>query len=95
MTATSLDRVRSSRTVYTWINCAAYNRDAEGDYGNLYLTAAARDTALRDVRAVAVRRGLSESAARSGIYAVKMTAAEFLRDRRNRDTLPEAFSVEG
>lgn len=87
----TLADVNGNRTVFSWVNCAAFNRDPSGDYGEIHLDRAKRDAALAEVRAWAVSRGLSESAARSGIYPVKMTAAKL----RNvlRDTLPDAIDV--
>jgi hypothetical protein len=91
-TISTLADVHGNRTVYSWVNCAAYNRDPSGDYGAIYLDRAQRDAALTEVRAWAVERGLSEPASRSGIYPVKMTAAKLRKVMR--DTLPEAIGVE-
>lgn len=91
-TATStLADVHGNRTVFSWVNAVAFNRDPSGDYGEIHLDRAKRDAALAEVRAWAVSRGLSETASRSGIYPVKTTAAKLRR--RLSDTLPDVIDV--
>lgn len=57
-------------TFFGYVNCAAFNRKLEGDT-SWYATRAARDTAIVEKRAWAVRNGLSAGAAQAGIYPVK------------------------
>lgn len=68
-------RINGNKVVFGFVNCAAFNRDPSGDYGSWWPTREERDAALARVRAWAVSRGLSESAAHSGIYPVKMRAS--------------------
>lgn len=87
----TLADVHGNRTVYSWVNCAAFNSDPSGDFGEIHMDRAKRDAALAEFRAYAVSRGLSESAARSGIYPVKMTAAKLRKIMC--DTMPDAIDV--
>ena len=91
-TPSTLADVRGNRTIYSWVNAAAFNRSPSGDYGPIFLDRAKRDAALAEFRSYAVSRGLSDRASMSGIYPVKMTVTRFLKE--HSDTLPDAFGVE-
>lgn len=66
-----------SDEVFGFVNCAAFNRDPAGDR-SYYATREQRDAELADLRRWAIGRGLSESAAQTGIYPVKSTAGAVL-----------------
>lgn len=68
-------RINGNKTMFGYVNCAAFNSDPNGDYQGWSTTREERDAKLAKFRAWAVSRGLSESASRSGIYPVKMRAS--------------------
>lgn len=74
-------RIHGNKTVFGIVNVAAYNNNPEGDR-TWYVSREARNEALASLRATWVRNGLTASAARSGIYAVKnrFSALDFGRD---------------
>jgi hypothetical protein len=63
----------STYTIYGIVNSAAFNQNPSGD-STWFASRAARDAALADLRARMIGRGLSPSAARSGIYPVENSA---------------------
>lgn len=62
------------RYVYGFTNATFYNRSAEGD-DTWFASARARNAALRELRARAIAKGLSASAAQAGIYPVRRHVA--------------------
>jgi len=78
-TFSTVSDLRGNRTVYTWINSAAFNRDPSGDFGDFFASRADRNAALESFRAAMIERGLSVAASRSGIRPVKISARA-LRD---------------
>lgn len=73
--------IHGNKTIFGYVNCAAYNRNASGD-SHYWTTREARDAALKALREWAVDKGLSPSAARSGIYPVKCRAGALSADER-------------
>jgi len=76
--------MHGNRTIYGYVNCAAFNVDADGDR-SWFATRELRDRALAGTRAWAISRGLSVSASRSGIYPVKARAGAQFPDRDDRE----------
>jgi hypothetical protein len=62
------------RYVYGFTNVAFYNRKPQGDR-TWFASARARNVALRELRARAIAKGLSASAAQAGIYPVRRHVA--------------------
>lgn len=61
--------------IHGFANVAFFNARADGDE-SYFATKAERDAALVGTRERAIARGLSETAARSGIYPITATKTE-------------------
>lgn len=61
--------MNANKRVFGYVNCAYYNRRAEGDT-TWFASAQERDSALERLRAKATSDGLGKTASRAGIYPV-------------------------
>jgi hypothetical protein len=77
----------TQRTLYGLRNECFYADPREG--ARYYLTRKARDTALAELRDLAVSRGLAAAAATAGIYPVK----RIVRDVSREETLIETAAA--
>ncbi|CAB4126635.1 hypothetical protein UFOVP75_19 [uncultured Caudovirales phage] len=71
-----------TQTIYGVVNCAFYNRAANGDIA-WHETAEDRDAHLSTLRARAIKAGLSKTAAQAGIYPTSRVILK--RNRENYD----------
>lgn len=72
-------RIHGNTILHGYRNEAYYPAAREADRTVMFLSVAERNAALAALRAEAIRSGLSESAARSGIYPVRRRAARVER----------------